>query len=1145
MSGWQLASDDCECADGGIARPGAPCPTVPAGRSREEDEGEDGVVAVGDRISISLLDNKRPVSRRGTVYSIAGRNNDIVYDEVSRYGPRPTTSTSTQTSCGNTLDFIRYLDGQHEPMHCSAPYQIVVRLLKSGRKRLRQLEDSSNNRSKTWHKNDATTKNDHHRQPEGLRSSLWGSKTKTKTRKRSEDATSQPLHDADEHPRQRRRWMGSSGTRNSKKNAGFAEYQDRDFLYPGVGRLPSLSTEGGKSNAENHNNNNDGEHRRQSLVVVRSRSQRRQISISRDISQSHEVFWQPKKTRPAHPNLKNLGDASIGEQGPTTALPSTVLAVVDAGASGAVGSNCLSTASSTCQAQGSSCDRESSPAEDNKNNNNNISRSKDCHLQSQQYWYPEQSTVPDFSNINNLNIAASTLQPLTEDPPPPNKLPNNSNTYTTAPVPAPAPQLPEFSPSSTPPASASCRPVLKTKKPLPRLPPEAAHIDLQCLPPRSSSKGACRSSSLFSAFSHHHHHHHYHRRRRSSCSKSRIGPPAFARSSTDTQSLISLFPRPVRSLNASRSAASIPSLGQMQSLQAVVASSIASNDTKLANNTKENRMSLSEKSPLAASPLQQDTCTTPDMAASISRPQTTDGIKRAHEQSKSTDLQDRFILTAPGERVSMESNIGRRLTPRPSLESKKLRCLGISDPAKTDATKPMNKMTRAERVFALRMRDICLARSNIKKDPAEQPPAPEAKGSTPEEVRRGWEQQTDNKDKNNKPTDASTTPNSRRNDAPGSPPDIPLPADPPVSSMRSPPNKGLLGPSRPKSQPSSVISLDATIAHKAEARMSTSSGESTHGSSSNKSWSSRSAHSGHDIHHHDHSTHAENQVSGLQPDGLKNETTNSRGARPLSPLPPPMSDEQHTGNRVDCGNCAACSHSRSNPSPSNNRKNTFFYRDNNSDPRIHHHSASQTPRREAFPQDTSRPQTPRQRTPPHYSHSNANSNRNSTSNHNTHATSSPQSFTRPRSQDPSHPHCEARIAFLERQNKMLQAALIAALDVGVTFDADVMRGVTSTAPVSIASPDSETNNKDSYRQSYASTATTGTTRTTASASANRRSIDGRQSYIRDKSVEPAANVVRSRSVRDSRTRKYVGDSYPMPANAGEKVLMSEGQESRK
>lgn len=72
-------------------------------------------------------------------------------------------------------------------------------------------------------------------------------------------------------------------------------------------------------------------------------------------------------------------------------------------------------------------------------------------------------------------------------------------------------------------------------------------------------------------------------------------------------------------------------------------------------------------------------------------------------------------------------------------------------------------------------------------------------------------------------------------------------------------------------------------------------------------------------------------------------------------------------------------------------------------------------------------------------------------------------------------HLQDRVFFLERQNKMLQAALISALDVGSTYDADMIRSGFAIAPkAGIANAGDDIGDLLSfYRQSCASTNTAG------------------------------------------------------------------------
>ncbi|OJD18055.1 hypothetical protein AJ78_01885 [Emergomyces pasteurianus Ep9510] len=1073
--------------DCSFSRPGVPGPTVPMGRSRDE------VLVVDKSISTPPPD-KRPVTRRGPTRD-AGENPN--YEDLSKCGPRPSTAVISQANCANTFDLMKFLDDQNEPMHRSAPYQMVVNLVASGRKRLRLLDDSKSN---VRRKSNAVVKDDnHHLQTEKPKSRLWNSMSNTKKKRVwSGMAEIQTVVHNDEQVAlpQRRKWM-VPGTR-SRKNSKVIECEDHDFLYPGVGKLPPLTAQSGRTPADNINGD---------------------MQSSEEPWPSGDACWQLET---AHDN-DNQTDAKKGVERAedSTAAPlATVsssfvknlgfLALKQTGANGVCD---VSTApngyndSSLTLSGGSESSRENNNNLNNNNYNNNKTEGATCQNPRplQQHPCAGQTAVPGSSDIK---------PPLTQLQPSDCHLLSNNTGL--------APQLPDTSLDLTLKRCYETETKTKTEE-QPFCPtPDQAHIDLQYLPPRSSSRGACRSPSIFAGFTHH--------RRRSSYSKS-CDYPLLPRNSTYTQSLISLFPRPARFPDASNSTpASMPSLDPMQPLHAVTTST----PTHFGMASCDRHGKSSKGSPLAASPLNREA--SPDGKAvqdsvPIACPQTPDNARSTPTQTKRTELQDDFSLTAPGERQFMESNAGRRLNPRGSLESKKLRCLGISDPSKIGTTKSLDKMSRAERVFVLRMRDMCLARGALKKDTQ---PQLLWGDSTPEEVRRGWELQTACKGAEDNLTDMSIVPpKARRNDAPGSPPSIPLPADPPVPSLRSPSNKIVFGANQLTGLSQSTTSLDTTLVHKAEVRLSASSSGSTHRSNSNKSWSSRSARSGNDIPPQSVATNAEHHTPSSQHKNPAEENIIGPALPSLTPLTLPMSDDARTSILIDCGSCVSCSHLRTNPSPTNkNRKNTFFYKENLSDTRINNGPVSQSPLRECFPQDIPRPYTP---SPPSHKNTSTYSNRNSTSNNNTHATSSPQSSsTRPRSQDTSaHPQCEARIAFLERQNKMLQAALIAALDVGVTFDADLMRSVTSTPPISIASPGSDTNHKDTYRQSYASTTTTGTTKTTAST--QRLSVDGRRSYIRDRSVEPAANVVRSRSVRDELMRPSVGDSN-YQGHEGEKKL---------
>ncbi|EEH16422.1 hypothetical protein PABG_06509 [Paracoccidioides brasiliensis Pb03] len=1039
------------------------------------------------------LPDKRPLSRWGNI-QIDTWNNSL--EEVSQYGPCLTTAASTHgASYTNTLDFIRYLECQHEPMHHSSPYQIVARLLKSGRKRLRQLEDST--KSITWRKNNTAAKTGNHVQTESPKSRMW--RTTPKARKKRNMNEEVELHLSEDDQRrnpQRRKWMMVAGTR-TRRESRLIDYENRDFLYPGIGRLPSLSPEHERTTPDKNCSENDGRN-----MMVRRLSQQRRAP--------EEVCWQARSAlAPGYQNT--LGRGVESAEGSTIARPSgtnadhsdnephsLVLEPPEARDAGV-----LSTAPDGCHSSipAGSCSGEGF-SEENKIKPENSHHPEESHFKPCLL----QETVAAGSSTF-LAFPPLRLQFQDKNNPPPL---NNTG---------PAPQSSEILHGIVPVAAVwdyKVKGDTETTKPLPCPPSDSSHIDLQCLPPRSSSKGACRSSSLFAAFNHHHP-----GRGRTSDFKSccRGFSPAFPRNSTEAQSLISLFPRPGRWSDAPHSAVSIPSLDKIQQPHAVTSTP---NEPTMANRSG-NRISLSKKSPLAVSPLPQEPSPSLDMTfvqAPNSYPSCLETGDHSHHQAKITNIQEQFTFAGPMERRSMESNVGRRLTPKASSESKKLCFLGTSEPLKVDTTKPLDQMSRAERVFALRMRDICAARECTKRDAYQ---APALHGSTSEGVQSECEQPKDLKQTKDRPLNGSTaSPKARCNDAPGSPPSMPLPADPPISSLRSSTSKTLLIANQLVTLSPSTVSLDATTARKAEVRVSSSSG-STHRSNSNKSWSSKSARSATDIPHQNRSTQAEHQISRLELDGPREEMITS-GARPLTPQSPPVSTEEHAGG-LDCDR----SRLRTNPSPKdNNRKNTFFYTSNSSDTRIDNPHVSRSPLRERFSHDIPSPPSLNQHTTTHHSNNtnsstSTKSNRNSASNH-PQSSSSPQPLpTRARTQDPTlHSQCEARIAFLERQNKMLQAALIAALEVGVTFDADLMRSVTSTPPVSVASPSSDINKKDAYRCSYASVSTAGTTRTNTS---SRRSMEGRLSYNSDRSMEAAANVVRSQSVRDARTRQYAGENY--------------------
>ncbi|GAD97868.1 conserved hypothetical protein [Paecilomyces variotii No. 5] len=238
---------------------------------------------------------------------------------------------------------------------------------------------------------------------------------------------------------------------------------------------------------------------------------------------------------------------------------------------------------------------------------------------------------------------------------------------------------------------------------------------------------------------------------------------------------------------------------------------------------------------------------------------------------------------------------------------------------------------------------------------------------------------------------------------PHPPPSMPLPADPPVAFVYRPGTQRRTG---------STISLALSTSSNGETSVAPGSPHSKHAfhASSVRSSSARSS-------------------QRLSQDHIV--VDHCRHSRRRSESPSlPSSDDETYGTRVRPGRSRE-DHSGSQKSKSIPRPQSIVVTD----------SDSSSYRRKSSSADHGNPPTPKYRAsyPPEQSSPRSQYSQRTTNSQESRASqlhSAPQAL-------------EARIALLERQNKMLQAALLAALDTGVTFDSDCVR---SGLPTPLLSP---------------------------------------------------------------------------------------------
>lgn len=309
---------------------------------------------------------------------------------------------------------------------------------------------------------------------------------------------------------------------------------------------------------------------------------------------------------------------------------------------------------------------------------------------------------------------------------------------------------------------------------------------------------------------------------------------------------------------------------------------------------------------------------------------------------------------------------------------------------------------RAERVRALRLRDLSASRARHRDTNA-------ASSSV-----STLDTAVDASSNHLRPVDhALRPPRSPVAAHPSPPPAVPLPADPPVARS----NRSSASLRRTGSSSSSSVSAD-------------------------QPGTPRSVRSG-----------------GLRRGGESHDVDrgSSPRSRPRSESPRPSSDGDE---RRDRRRSVRSNHQRHGSRQSNDggrhRGSTVLFPDG-IDPAAAATAAAVTGRKPSSASDCIAPRTPRVQTPQsqeHQSQEHECSPRSQCSQHTAHSHDSraSQSHHGHDKRNSLHP-LEARIAVLERQNKMLQAALLAALDMGVTYDADCVRsGLPTPSLMSSASP---------------------------------------------------------------------------------------------
>ncbi|KAJ9245194.1 hypothetical protein DTO169E5_1061 [Paecilomyces variotii] len=348
---------------------------------------------------------------------------------------------------------------------------------------------------------------------------------------------------------------------------------------------------------------------------------------------------------------------------------------------------------------------------------------------------------------------------------------------------------------------------------------------------------------------------------------------------------------------------------------------------------------------------------------------------------------------------------------------------------------------REERVRALRMRDISRIRSHskagMKSEPEEEkhyeespvlgqstfpnhiPPKPSDGDIASKQDAASKEDTSAKEDTSSKPENTLRPENDRQRlicrspipENPHPPPTMPLPADPPVAFLYRAGSQR-----RTDSTTSLPLSTTGSTGETSVAPSSPRNKHTSHASSVSRSNSARRSHR-------------------LSLDSIVIDDDRQSRRRSESPSLPSSDDEAY-GTRVRPGRSRE-EHSDSRKSKRIPRPKSIVVTD----------SDSSSYRRKSSSADQGNPPTPKFRGPyaPEQSSPRSQYSQRTTNSQESRASQfhgAPQAL-------------EARIALLERQNKMLQAALLAALDTGVTFDSDCVRSGLPTpllSPAGVTSP---------------------------------------------------------------------------------------------
>lgn len=422
--------------------------------------------------------------------------------------------------------------------------------------------------------------------------------------------------------------------------------------------------------------------------------------------------------------------------------------------------------------------------------------------------------------------------------------------------------------------------------------------------------------------------------------------------------------------------------------------------------------------------------------------------RRKLKRSTIHKLQDQFVASQISDSTAGEHNnpslVGK------SLDGKRTRSLDLmsSYGAEMLPQPQQQRMNRAERVFQLRMRDMSAARACISSNRQQHETSDE--GTKTEEgnpsgvvdsygsaEHNNASNENNNNNNNCEAQPSVTRPTTSRGVSRSTPPNVPLPADPPTSHTRPPKKVQNDGSSR-----GHLSAKDSTSTTRHSFNSAATPNEWTEHCRTCSGDSTKTARHSHLGVFPDNSTsHPRPQVSDSTRERIsqfyaavqstRNSSTNKSAHKSESSKDGMDVQHHRTQNKIQAKGQEASvtdidSSCHTTPTPSLRYSSSGW----SSQPLTPPHSAT-----------TVQPDSSDHDTSPH--------------------------------------KLEARIAVLERQNRMLQAALLAALDAGVTFDTDVVRNGTllPSPAAAIAGPNGKTPSKKTDRFSTASTTSSGVQRT--------------------------------------------------------------------